>query len=141
VTFTALVTLLPMLFGIVAVDSGPGSSRVRTLVVEDRLIVRVPVSPPPRRLQWIAKEGPKCIPVQGIKGAFLSRSDHVDFLMKAGRRLRAELEADCPALDFYEGFYLNPDDKRLCADRDSIRSRMGGSCLIERFRLLVPKPR
>ena len=32
-----------------------------------------------------------------------------------------------------------PDIERICAKRDTIRSRVGGSCRIERFRTLVPK--
>ena len=44
-----------------------------------------------------------------------------------------------PALDFYGGFYLQPDDDRICAKRETIRSRVGGSCRIERFRLLEPQ--
>ena len=50
------------------------------------------------------------------------------------QRIRAGSTSDCPALDFYGGFYLQPDDERICAKRDSIHSRMGGSCRIERFR-------
>ena len=49
------------------------------------------------------------------------------------------MDSDCPALDFYGGFYLQPDDERICAKRETIRSRVGGSCRIERFRLLVPQ--
>ena len=54
-------------------------------------------------------------------------------------RIRAKLEDDCPALDFYTGFYLQPEDERLCARRDAIHSRIGRSCTIERFKLLIPK--
>jgi hypothetical protein len=42
-------------------------------------------------------------------------------------------------LDFYGQLYLLPNDGRICARRDSIRSRVGGSCRIEKFRTLVPK--
>ena len=51
-------------------------------------------------------------------------------------RVRAKIDDDCPAIDFYGGFYLQPEDDRVCAKRDEIRSRMGGSCRIERFRSL-----
>jgi hypothetical protein len=54
-------------------------------------------------------------------------------------RVRAQFDEGCPALDFYGGFYLQPEDERLCARRDAVHSRMGGSCRIERFKLLVPK--
>ncbi len=54
-------------------------------------------------------------------------------------RVRAHIDEDCPALDFYGDFYLQPEDDRLCAGRDAIHSRMGGSCRIEQFRRLEPK--
>jgi hypothetical protein len=69
----------------------------------------------------------------------LSGREHVDFLLYDRTRLRARLSEDCPALDFYNGFYLTPDDGQVCIKRDTIHSRMGGSCRIERFRRLVPK--
>jgi hypothetical protein len=51
--------------------------------------------------------------------------------------MRAKLERSCPALDYYFGFYIMPAaDGQICADRDSIRSRVGGECGIDRFRTL-----
>jgi len=54
-------------------------------------------------------------------------------------RVRAYLDSECPALDFYGGFYLQPDDERICAKREFVRSRVGGSCRIERFQSLKPQ--
>ena len=71
--------------------------------------------------------------------ASLSGREEVDFLLNNRARIRAKLEDDCPALDFDAGFYLQPEDERLCARRDAIHSRIGRSCAIERFKLLVPK--
>ena len=71
----------------------------------------------------------------------LTGDQQVDFILAGRTRIRAELEDNCPALDFYRGFYLQPPDERLCAGRDAIHSRMGGSCAIERFKQLVPKLR
>jgi hypothetical protein len=62
-------------------------------------------------------------------------------VLASARRVRAEFDEDCPALDFYGGFYLRPEDARVCAGRDAIHSRMGGSCTIERFKLLEPRLR
>lgn len=138
---TAFLTLLPMLFGMAGAAASAEEPRVRSLVVQNELIIRVPVSPTPRRFEWTEHDGPKCINARAIRGAFLSGSDSVDLITVRRRRIRAELSQDCPALDFYEGFYLKPEDQRICVKRDVIRSRMGGSCPIERFRLLVPKPR
>ena len=139
-TITAFLTLLPMLVGMAAAPARD-EPRVRSLVAQDGVILRVPIGPPPPRLEWTEHEGPKCINAGAIRNAFLSGSDSVDFVTVRRRRIRAELSQDCPALDFYEGFYLKPEDHRICAKRDVIRSRMGGSCAIDRFKWLVPKPR
>ena len=71
----------------------------------------------------------------------LSGPGNVDFILSNRTRIRAKFDDDCPALDYYGGLYLVPDDELLCARRDTIRSRMGGSCEIRRFKLLMPKLR
>jgi hypothetical protein len=138
VTINFFLTLLPMLFatGFAAPGEGP---RVRSIVVENEIILRVPVRPLPRELEWGERDGPRCIAAGAIRGAFLSGGDHVDFLLSGRRLLRARLAADCPALDFYEGFYLNSEDRQICARRDAIRSRLGATCRIAKFSHLVPK--
>lgn len=139
-TIAAILTLLPMLLGMAGFGAPGDQGQVRRVIVEDHLIIRVPVRPPVR-FDWVEQKGPKCIDSGEIRGAFLSDSEHVDFILSGRRRLRAELDEDCPALDFYEGFYLSPQDDRVCAKRDVVRSRMGGTCRIDKFKLLVPKPR
>jgi hypothetical protein len=60
-------------------------------------------------------------------------------ILRGGTRLRARLEKSCSSIDFYQGFYVKPSkDGQICQDRDLIRSRVGGECQIEDFRLLVP---
>ena len=104
------------------------------------MTIRVPVSPRPRiRIRWEEEKGPKCLPAEGIARAFLSGPDSVDFLMRNRQLIRARLDSDCDGLDFYGSVYVQPEDHRICARRDSIRSRVGGSCRIEKFRTLVPK--
>jgi hypothetical protein len=90
-------------------------------------------------IEWVEKKGPKCVPVAAIQRALLSGSEQVDFILVNRVRIRAKFDEDCPALDFYAGFYLQPKDERLCAGRDAVHSRIGGSCTIERFRQLMPK--
>ncbi|WP_156679578.1 hypothetical protein [Sphingomonas profundi] len=107
----------------------------------ERVIVRVrtPRDPAPPRQKWKDKKGPRCMATDMIAGAAVTTGDSVDFVMKGGTRLRARLESDCPALDYYGGFYLAPTaDRKICADRDSIHARSGGECQITRFRTLVP---
>jgi hypothetical protein len=129
------LSLLPAMLGIVA--GGP-ADEVRTLVVEREVIMRIPVRPAPP-IAWEERKGPKCIPAGNIRAAMLSGREHVDFLLFDRTRLRARLSEDCPALDFYSGFYLTPGNGEVCARRDGIHSRIGSSCRIEHFRRLMPK--
>ena len=136
------LALLPALFGFAAAAQAD-RPEVRSVVVHNELIIRIPVRPipSPPAIEWVEVDGPRCIAAEAIRGATLSGRGHVDFLLHGRRRVRAELGEDCPALDFYNGFYLAPEDDRICARRDVIRSRIGGSCPIERFHRLVPRQR
>ena len=134
-------SLLPLLLGLFAGQPVAVGQSVTRLIEQDEVILRVPVQPRPLmpQVEWIEKKGPKCVPVAAIQRALLQGSEQVDFVMVNHARIRAQLDEDCPALDFYGGFYLQPEDDRLCAQRDAIHSRMGGSCTIERFKQLIPK--
>ena len=63
----------------------------------------------------------------------------IDFILRGRQFVRARLDTDCEGLDFYGGFYLQSEDKRICARRDAISLRTGGSCRIEKFRTLTPR--
>ena len=135
--FTLLISLFPAMFGFASAGQ---SDEVRTLVVEQEVIMRIPVRPRPIQPNaWEEKKGPKCLPAKAIRGAALSGRETVDFVLYDRTRFRAELSEDCPALDFYNGFYLTPEEGRVCIKRDSIHSRIGRSCRIEKFRRLVPR--
>jgi hypothetical protein len=137
----AFLGLVPVLIGLFAVQAGPVPQTVTRLIVQHEVILRVPVQPRPmmQQIEWIEHKGPKCIPTAAIRRALLSGSEQVDFVLAGGGRVRAAFDEDCPALDFYGGFYLQPQDDELCINRDAVHSRMGGSCLIGRFRILTPK--
>ena len=138
-TLFTLLALLPALLGM-AGWQGADAPAVRRVLVADQMIIKVPVRPlPPSEFEWVERKGPRCLPASVIRGALLTGRDHVDFMLPQKQRIRARFDDDCPALDFYGGFYLKTDDEQICARRDSIHSRMGGSCRIERFRHLVPK--
>lgn len=141
VTFLNLLTLLPALAGLVAAVPAAGGQTVRSVTIREEVIMRIPIRPRPgaARIEWREKRGPRCIATANIAGAMLSGRNSVDFVLRDRRRLRARLDSDCPALDFYDGFYVQPEDYRLCMRRDVIRSRMGGECRIDRFILLVPR--
>lgn len=133
--------LLPLLFGLFGAQPGEVGQTVTRLIVQDEVILRVPVQPRPLlpQFEWVEKKGPKCVPVTDIQRALLSGPEQVDFVLADRARIRAQFDEDCPALDFYAGFYLQLQDGRLCARRDAIHSRIGTSCTIERFKELVPK--
>jgi hypothetical protein len=135
--FSLLLSLFLAMFGFA---SAAQSDEVRTLVVERDVIMRIPVRPRPvQPFTWEEKRGPKCIEASNIRAAALSGRETVDFLLFDRTRLRAQLSEDCPALDFYNGFYVTPQKGKLCARRDEIHSRIGRSCTIERFHRLTPR--
>ena len=142
-TTDSFFNFVPLLLGLLAAQPATVEQSVTRLVIQDEVIMRVPVQPQPilPQIEWIEHNGPKCIPAGAIRRALLSGSDEVDFILINRARIRAKFDEDCPALDFYGGFYLQPEDDRLCAKRDAIHSRMGGSCKIEKFKQLVPRAR
>ena len=122
----------------------PGEAqRPGQIVIQERLMIRITPavraasasSATPAR--WKEKKGPKCLAMRSIAGAALVGQNSVDLILRDRSRIRAQLENRCPALDYYHGFYVTPTaDGQICADRDMIRSRMGGECGIDRFRAL-----
>ena len=113
---------------------------IAQLILRERVIVRVPATTrTPPIVRWRQRRGPRCVPADNLAGAAVMAPDSIDLLARGGRRVRAQLEDACPALDYYSGFYLTPSvDRQLCAGRDAIHARSGGACQIKRFRLLVP---
>ena len=122
--------------------------RFAQLRVREQVMIRVTTRRPqapsarPQPIEWKEDEGPKCVSARSIAGASMISQRSVDLLLRNRGRLRARLERRCDALDYYLGFYIKPGtDGQICADRDVIRSRVGGQCEIDAFRTLVPKPR
>lgn len=124
----------------------PSGGRVGTMTMRQQIIIRVPrgalrVAPAGASLiRWRESRGPRCVAADRIVGATLLGQNSVDLILRDSSRLRARLENRCPALDYYRGFYVNAtEDGRICADRDSIRSRAGGECQIDQFLTLRPQ--
>ena len=114
------------------------------VTIREQILIRVPMrlrqvpERPQQVTEWKESRGPKCLPMQSIAGATLIGQNSVDLVLKDRSRIRARLEKSCPALDYYYGFYIRPNaDGQICADRDIIRSRVGGQCEIEKFRALT----
>ncbi len=96
-----------------------------------------PDAPP---IEWIETKGPEVHPRRrSIRGALLSGPTRSTSCLPTAAAMRAQFDEDCPALDFYGGFYLQPDDDRLCAEprRDPLAD---GRKLQDRaLQQLVPK--
>lgn len=119
-----------------------GSFEIAQLIVRSHVVVRIETrsaAMPPAFVTLKEKKGPKCIAREALIGAAVLAGNSVDFILRGGPRLRARFSNSCPALDFYAGFYLDPQaDGQICAGRDTIHSRAGGECQIDRFRLMIP---
>ena len=87
----------------------------------------------------VEKKAKDCVKVQDISGfAGVNTQDSVDLVLRDGSLLRAKLGRKCQALGFYNGFYVKTNkDQKICAGRDSIRTRAGRSCDVEDFRTLA----
>ncbi len=118
-------------------------------VVEQRIIIRIPMRRPLRRprgraapaVQWTEGVASDCQPARQIARARFTRPGVVDFLMRDRRVIRARLDSDCVNLGYYSAFYLVPgDDGRICVERDLVQSRAGGQCAISNFRTLRATP-
>ncbi len=112
--------------------------------IERRTIVRIaPAVPKAKQLPsvklWKEKDGPKCVAMSALAGLMISKPDSIDLVLRGGQILRARLEKGCPSIDFYSGFYIAPTrDGSICRKRDTIHSRTGGACAIEKFKTLLP---
>lgn len=136
-SLTALIVSLSAWLGATS-DAPPDPSRVvQRMIVRDEIIIHVPIAQRRLpRLEWVEHKGPKCLSAAMIAGAAMASQSTIDFVLRDRRRVRAELDSDCAGLDFYGGFYVEPQDGSVCAKREEIRSRAGSTCRIERFRSL-----
>lgn len=139
-----IVPLSALLVLAIAPGAGPAAAdsgyQVAQLLFRQQVLVRIqrPVAVKP--IEWTEKKGPKCVAADNLAGVLISRPDAVDLVMEGGKRIRARLDDDCPALNFYGGFYVRPnDDGKLCAGRDAIRARSGRMCRIDSFKKLLAR--
>lgn len=73
----------------------------------------------------------RCIGVDHVAGAIVFGDRAVELTMTDHSRWRMTFDAACPALSFYQGFYYRRAVAgKLCASRDAVISRAGGTCPI-----------
>jgi len=119
-----------------AQEGGPVSVR-QQLIIRVATGIRPGLPAPATPIRWREGRGPRCIPAARIIGFTSPGESSVDLVFRDRTRIRARLERRCAALGFYRSFYIDAmPDGQICADRDSIRSRTGGECEIDRFRTL-----
>ena len=137
-----------LLFFMQGGDAPPPPGRGAPVIqFRSRVVIRVPaIAPLPRTarpappVQWKENKGPRCVPSRAIRGFAISAERSLDMVLMDGSRLRARFDGDCGGPDFRSGIYIHLDeDRMICADRDAIHARSGGSCEIERFRKLSVK--
>ncbi|HEY0621807.1 hypothetical protein [Sphingomonas sp.] len=149
-TTALLLPSAPPAEGRKAAPAATGTARLAQVRIQQHFVIRVPRPDSVRRVSapaaplppiaWVEKDSDKCVKIQSLAGATITRPDSVDLFLSGGKRVRARLGNECPALDFYTGFYVKPTkDGMVCAKRDAFRSRSGGECRIKAFRTLVPQ--
>lgn len=146
--WSAAAFLLAMLSEAPDDTSAADPIQLTQVMIREQILVRIPLrpsptaSPAPQVVEWKEGRGPKCVAARSIAGAGLVGPTSVDLILRDRSRIRAKLEKSCPALDYYYGFYIKAsEDGQICADRDMIRSRVGGQCEIEKFRALTAEQR
>ncbi len=73
----------------------------------------------------------RCVGIDHVAGAVVFGDRAVEMTMTDHSRWRMSFDAACPALGFYQGFYYRRAVAgRLCAGRDAVISRAGGTCPI-----------
>lgn len=128
------------------------SSQWAQVMIEQRIIIRIPTvpgrtvtrssmttdAPPPPPIRWKETKGPKCLPLNRIRGASITMLNGVTMLTERNEAFRTHFERACRSADFYAGFYIQPNkDGALCAGRDLLHARNGSTCEIEKFSKLV----
>lgn len=117
--------------------SPPGTGAPAVLQFRSRVIIKVPIVPPPPPVEWREQKGPRCVSTRMLRGFVVNHKDSLDMVLRDGSRIRARLDSDCADLDFRSGVYLHPgSDGLICEDRDAVHARSGGACEIEKFRAL-----
>lgn len=137
---------------------GADTLHFQSVVVEQQVMIRIPASRAqvngfsntrsgrardvPMRVEWREVKAPRCIPMRSLMGVQYTQRSSIDLITRERQRLRAALDGECRAADFYSGFYmLTPKDGMLCAGRDVLHARSGARCDVRKFSYLVPEPR
>ena len=125
--------------------AAPQQPEARGFMMRQQIIIRVPtgarrIAPAaPSLLRWRERGGPRCISANQIVGATLLGARSVD-LIRATTAAARPAGKPLPGAGLLSRLLCHATaDGRICADRDSVRSRAGGECQIDDFRSLTPE--
>ncbi len=116
--------------------------------IEHTVIIRVPRAPAnprkgslkPDRTNWAEEKMGNCLMIKKIAGVRVSTASTLELLTVDGHQVRAYLNKDCEAREFYSGFYIEkPKDGNFCKGREVLHARSGAECRVTKFRLLKPR--
>lgn len=92
------------------------------------------------RIKYKEKKIGKCLWVDRLGGSRPGPDRTLNLLTRDGILIRAYLGDGCLAREFYAGAYMERSyDGKLCVDRDLLHARTGAKCVIDKFRLLIPR--
>ncbi len=89
---------------------------------------------PTRPTRYKENKAKRCVKVERIAGVETGSGNRLLLFLQDAEILSLNLEKACRARDFYSGFYVEQnEDGKLCVARDTLQSRNGARCDIERM--------
>lgn len=121
--------------------------RLRQIRIEQRVIVRIAPQRAGSRRNLLAqlpvrtrttryqeRKKAQCVKLEQIAGVETGSGNRLLLFMRDAEIMSINLEKACRARDFYSGFYVERNkDGNMCVDRDTLQSRNGARCDIERM--------
>jgi hypothetical protein len=104
----------------------------RSVAARRNMLAQLPVQP--RAQRYEEEKAEKCVPVSRIAGVETGSGNRLLLFLRDRGIMSVNLEKACRARDFYAGFYVERNkDGKLCVNRDTLQSRNGARCDIERM--------
>ena len=95
-------------------------------------------APQTRTTRYEEGKSNRCVQVSSISNVQTGSGNRLLLFMRDAEIMSLNLEKACRAKDFYAGFYVEKSkDGKLCVARDTLQSRNGARCEIERMATLV----
>ncbi|MEM1194859.1 MAG: hypothetical protein AAGH57_02045 [Pseudomonadota bacterium] len=93
---------------------------------------------PVRTRRYKERKAERCVRIGQIAGVETGHGNRLLLFLEDAEIMSVSLEKACRAKDFYSGFYVDQtEDGKMCAKRDTLQSRNGARCDVERIMELV----